>query len=73
MYLLCIICIGMNANICPVGHYCPQGTGDPQPCPKGSYNNGTGLEKEADCLICTAGHYCGSVGLTQTSGLCDPG
>ena len=62
-----------DANICPVGHYCPLGTADPEPCPKGTYNNETGLEKEADCVECPAGEYCAQIAMTETSGLCDPG
>jgi len=31
-----------NANVCPKGRYCPEGTGEPQKCPKGTFNNVTG-------------------------------
>ena len=65
--------IGIDANICPVGHYCPTGTADAEPCPKGTYNNGTGLEAIGDCIDCTAGYYCEEVGLVEPSGLCSPG
>ena len=33
---------GEDANICPVGHYCPQGTGEPNNCPLGTFGNDTG-------------------------------
>ena len=33
---------GYDANICPQGHYCPIGTGEPYNCPKGTLNNKTG-------------------------------
>ena len=34
---------GDNANICPLGSYCPVGTGEPKLCPKGTFNNLTGI------------------------------
>ena len=64
---------GADANICPIGHYCPLGTAGPEPCPKGSYNNETGLQAEGDCVLCPPGEYCTEVGMTGTSGLCDEG
>lgn len=30
---------------CPVGHFCPQGTTQPQPCPEGTFSNKTKLIK----------------------------
>ena len=36
-----------DANICPQGHYCPNGTGEPDNCPKGTLNNRTGM---LECL-----------------------
>ncbi len=64
---------GTDANVCPEGHFCPLGTEDPEPCPVGTYNNGTGLEKIQDCVSCPAGEFCAAVGLEQTSGLCQEG
>jgi hypothetical protein len=64
---------GADANICPVGHYCIQGTANPTPCPKGTYNNSTRLESEADCPACPAGSYCAEVGKIEPTGLCAPG
>lgn len=28
------------------------------PCPAGTYNNRTGLERKEDCVPCITGHYC---------------
>ena len=64
---------GEDANTCTPGHYCVEGTASPTPCPKGTFSDEYGLEKEGDCQDCTAGEYCGEVGQTNTSGLCDPG
>lgn len=33
---------GNDANICPVGHFCPAETGEPKRCPAGTFNNQTG-------------------------------
>ena len=32
--------------------------GNEFPCPAGTYNNKTGLERVEDCVPCTTGHYC---------------
>ena len=39
---------------------CPKGTkrGTEFPCPAGTYNNRTGLERVQDCVPCITGHYC---------------
>ncbi len=37
---------GLDANICPQGHYCPAGTGEPEKCPSGTYTNHTGYQIE---------------------------
>ena len=42
-------------DVCPVGHYCPQGTTVPLPCDAGTFSNVTGLDT---CLQCPAGFYC---------------
>ena len=58
---------------CPEGHFCPNGTSYPLPCPCGSYNPTTGQSECAECPVgfycpenstdysttdCLAGHYC---------------
>ena len=40
--------------ICPIGHYCLEGSISPTPCPIATYNPAEGLNT-TDCLICTAG------------------
>ena len=40
---------------CPIAHYCPEGTADPISCSNGTYN---GIERQAECFACEAGHYC---------------
>ena len=37
---------------CPAGHYCPEGTYDPTPCPKGTYNNENASVSIAACKRC---------------------
>ena len=43
------------------------------PCPKGTYNNGTGAHNESSCVPCEAGTYCPSEGMTETGPDCDGG
>ena len=64
---------GTDANICPEGHFCLLGTADPEPCPKGTYNNATGRQRIEDCIDCPAGEYCEQIGMIETSGLCQEG
>ena len=49
---------GDQNGICPAGYYCPEGTGGPNRCPSGTYNEGTMKENEEDCLPCPPGQYC---------------
>ena len=53
---------GANADVCPTGSYCPQGTADPAPCPQGTFNPTLQLHAENQCSNCTAGNYCNSTG-----------
>ena len=46
---------GVTGDVCPVGSYCPTGSGSPIPCAPGTYTDTT---LNAECLTCTAGHYC---------------
>ena len=60
---------GDTGNICPAGHYCPEGSGWPTSCSLGTYSPSTGNKKEQDCLACTTGEWCGDYNLTATSGV----
>jgi len=33
---------GSDANICPRGSYCLEGTDEPEPCPAGTFSNDSG-------------------------------
>ena len=61
------ICNTTNAvgGICPVGHYCPEGSSQPLPCEAGTYANTTNL---AVCLQCPPGYFChvGSVSFEES-------
>lgn len=35
---------GITGDICPRGHFCPEGSAAPSPCPSGEYSNATGQE-----------------------------
>ncbi len=60
---------------CRTGHYCPRGDINPYPvpCPNGTFNAQTGLEKVSECQACTAGDYCTPEGLSATAGPCPGG
>jgi hypothetical protein len=47
----------VGGSPCPTGHYCPNGTATPFPCPAGTYNSFTG-QGLSGCLVCPAGFYC---------------
>eukprot|EP01029_Cantina_marsupialis_P004430 TRINITY_DN14448_c0_g1_i4.p1 TRINITY_DN14448_c0_g1~~TRINITY_DN14448_c0_g1_i4.p1 ORF type:complete len:2721 (+),score=1122.55 TRINITY_DN14448_c0_g1_i4:133-8163(+) len=40
---------------CPAGHFCNDGSSDPEPCPAGSYAN---VAQLPSCINCPAGFYC---------------
>ena len=56
-----------NSSPCPVGHYCPVGSGQPLPCPPGSYQDG---EMATDCKICTSGFFCNAFEINATTDVC---
>lgn len=78
-----------HCSVCPNGHYCPEGTGEPLgcpqgyyciigisiplPCPKGTYGNSTGLIAITECTDCDPGYYCDTLGRTEPTGKCDAG
>ena len=66
---------GMIIDVCPEGHWCPLGSGlkSIRKCPRGTFNNGTGLSQKHQCLVCLPGYYCENEGLTEPQGLCAPG
>jgi hypothetical protein len=50
---------------CPVGHYCPAGTDDPEPCPAGTFSM---QERAIDgdyCMVCPPGFLCETAGLSE--------
>ncbi|XP_070551141.1 neurogenic locus notch homolog protein 1-like [Ptychodera flava] len=62
-----------DANICPVGHYCPEGTTEPITCPAGTFSNDTGLHNVTECEPCTPGFYCDADGLIEPTAPCSAG
>lgn len=68
-------CDSRTSNIslprpCLKGHYCPAGTASPQqhPCPRGTFNPRQRARSLAECVLCAAGHFCPSVGLSEPAG-----
>jgi hypothetical protein len=60
-------------DVCPAGHYCPQGTGLPIPCPAGTYNERTGGTAPNSCSSCSPGQYCAGLGNVVPTGMCRAG
>ena len=56
--------------ICPVGHYCEQGSAQPTPCPSGTMSNELGNPNITYCDLCTAGYYCSGTNNTNVTGQC---
>nr|XP_043888260.1 neurogenic locus notch homolog protein 4-like [Solea senegalensis] len=61
-------------GICPDGHYCPTGTGDPytHPCQAGRYRNNTLGHSGEACVLCPSRYYCAILG-TGTPLVCPEG
>ncbi len=45
----------VTGDVCPVGSYCPEGSGQHILCPPGTY---TATTQNEFCLPCTAGYFC---------------
>ncbi len=42
---------------CLTGHYCNGSSGQPIPCPPGTFNNVTGAVDQSSCIDCTVGSF----------------
>ncbi|XP_036928145.1 uncharacterized protein LOC119004899 isoform X4 [Acanthopagrus latus] len=60
-------------DVCPMGHFCPQGSGSPKPCPAGSFLPEPGASSPSRCHPCPPGKYCLTSGGSQPTGLCSAG
>ncbi|RUS80924.1 hypothetical protein EGW08_011305, partial [Elysia chlorotica] len=60
-------------DYCPSGHYCPEGTGSPVPCPSGTYQPDTARTLLLHCLDCPGGKFCDAAGQANYTGECSPG
>ena len=54
---------GVLGNKCDPGHFCPNATGTPVPCPVGTMLDAEGAQAESDCLPCSPGAACTTTGL----------
>lgn len=58
---------------CPIGHYCPEGSYIPTPCPRGSFANSKRNQNVSDCKPCSPGYYCDPNATIVQERECDPG
>ncbi|EGB04574.1 hypothetical protein AURANDRAFT_16886, partial [Aureococcus anophagefferens] len=49
--------------VCPVGHYCEEGSIAPTQCPPGTASNARGLHAESECAACPGGFICPESGM----------
>jgi len=55
----CVQRSSTSANdVCPQGHYCPEGSAAPIPCPAGKMSNSLLNSNVSQCINCTAGFSC---------------
>jgi len=62
--------------VCPSGHYCPEGSISPTPCPPGKFTTATNNVELGDCIDCPGGYYCSSeteLGMSNFGFECDEG
>ena len=48
---------GTIGDICPAGHYCPQGSSSYTACAQGKFLPTEGNSVESSCITCTEGEY----------------
>lgn len=60
-------------NICPTGHYCPEGSSAKTACVAGKYLPYRGASDVAECIDCPKGYYCETDGLATYTGQCTAG
>jgi hypothetical protein len=60
-------------DVCPPGHYCPQGSPAPRQCPPGTNSTSRGLTKVSSCPACSKGYYCPLNGTVYATRLCVAG
>ncbi|GMF37121.1 unnamed protein product [Phytophthora fragariaefolia] len=65
--------LGTIGNVCYSGHYCPQGTSNPIPCPPGTYAETTQNVGITDCLPCSPGFVCSTSGIITPFEKCKAG
>ncbi|KAH8064675.1 hypothetical protein JL722_1554 [Aureococcus anophagefferens] len=61
------------SGVCPVGHYCEEGSIAPTQCPPGTASNARGLHAESECAACPGGFICPESGMVSTNQTCAVG
>ncbi|KAL2085398.1 hypothetical protein ACEWY4_018718 [Coilia grayii] len=60
-------------DICPLGHFCPEQSSAPLPCPAGTFLLNRGASSHLQCSSCPPGAFCLSPGSPYPTGACSPG
>lgn len=58
---------------CPQGHYCPEGTPEPLPCPAGTFGDTEGLRAPSCSGLCLEGYYCPKASMSRRMYPCPAG
>ncbi|CAK7320737.1 hypothetical protein VULLAG_LOCUS22832 [Vulpes lagopus] len=64
---------GITGDLCPPGHFCPEGSPRPIPCPPGSLQPIPGATSREDCQPCPPGWFCSRAGLSFPEAPCEGG
>ncbi len=65
---------GIEGDICPMGHYCYEGSVNFTACPPGTFGQVLQARNESEgCELCPATMYCHGYGLSTPSSVCDGG
>jgi hypothetical protein len=60
-------------DVCPVGFFCPRGSGAPQGCPAGTYSNSRLLSNSSQCRACPQSYFCPRTAIVTPFSLCTVG
>ena len=60
-------------DACSAGHFCPEGSTEPLPCPSGRYLSARGAATNNSCIPCASGSYSKETGNAGRCNACEAG